>query len=281
MSQHPHRVPLSPPQTATSQPSSSAAAASQQRSAVTHKSHRLRTSPVPGEGSTFVPVVKFSQSFTQRNALRGIKPLYGTAPEDILQQRVEGDIVPIPRPPGGHGVDARAHGWTISITSSSHTDDDLQVEVQQHFEPATTSQPRTSILQQSTSAHRQGKLPVGAKPRVPSPKLPSASVPPIPILAHDRVVITPEDLKRLKTRCLSVLIIGVMFPPLWVLMGWGHALDAFLLPPGWATRYHQRQQINEIYTPYRTVASVLAGVVVLGTFVGIIVGGLALGGVIV
>lgn len=276
MSQNHPLDPLSPPQTATSQPSSSSAAVMpEHHSGITHKSHRLRTSPVPGEGSTFVPVVKFSQSFTQRNALRGIKPVHGTVSEDLQPQEVD---IPLPRPPGGHGIEARAHGWAISITSSSHTDDDLQVEVQQHFDAASMSRPRTSIMQPSTSAQRGG-LPGVARPQVPSPKL-SPAIPVIPRLAQDRFNVTPNDTARLKKRCVSILILGVIFPPLWVLMGWGHALDNIILPPGYAN-YAQQQHINEIYRPYRRIASGLAGLVVLGTFVGIIMGGLALGGVIV
>src|SRR5208282_538720 len=135
--------PLSPPPTASTQDPSS-------HHAITHKSHRLRTSPVPGEGSTFVPVVKFNQSFTQRNALRGARPIYGSTPVELIEQPQEADIVSIPRPPGGRGVDARTAGWTISITTSSSApttsnDDDLQVEIQQHFEPA---RPRSPVQQQ-------------------------------------------------------------------------------------------------------------------------------------
>src|SRR5215471_11506512 len=135
--------PLSPPPTASTQDPSS-------HHPITHKSHRLRTSPVPGEGSTYVPVVKFNQSFTQRNALRGVRPVYGTPPVELIEQPQEADLVSIPRPPGGRGIDARAAGWTISITTSSsapttNNEDDLQIEIQQHFEPAG---PRIPLHQQ-------------------------------------------------------------------------------------------------------------------------------------
>jgi hypothetical protein len=242
----------------------------QRQPSITYKSHRLRTSPVIGEGSTYVPVVKFTQSFTQRNALRGLKPVYGSTP--AIEEPQEGDIVSIPRP-GRIGVEeSRAHGWTISITSSDHTEDDLQVEVQQHFEPA---RPRTLPQQ-----HERGLL-GGAEPQIPSnihPRIPS--IPQVPRLAQDRVVITKDDLSRLRVKCISVLVLGILFPPLWVLMGWGHVLDAMILPSMGTTNI-QQQKTLEIYKPYRMVAGVLAGIMVLGTFVGIIIGGLALGGVIV
>jgi hypothetical protein len=54
-------------------------------------------------------------------------------------------------------------------------------------------------------------------------------------------------------------------------------LDGVLLPMGWEVG---PQEICVIYRGYRKIASVLAGVVILGSFVGIIVGGLALGGVV-
>ena len=63
-------------------------------------------------------------------------------------------------------------------------------------------------------------------------------------------------------------------------MGWGHTLDGFILPSV-GTTLIQKQQIMEVYRPFRMVAAGLAGVVVLGSFIGVIVGGLALGGVIV
>ena len=61
-------------------------------------------------------------------------------------------------------------------------------------------------------------------------------------------------------------------------MGWGHALDKFLLPLGYQTG--QERQMMETYRPYRRVASGLAGIVVVGTGVGIVIGGLALGGLV-
>ena len=278
MSQNQRQGVLSPPPTASTQPSF------QPHSAITHKSHRLRTSPVPGEGSTFVPVVKFSQSFTQRNALRGAKPIYGTTPDDVIQPQ-EGDIVvPAPRVGGRNGGDGRAHGWTISITSSSPTDDDIQVEVQQHFEP---SRPRTPQLQQQQQQQpRIQGLPGGAEVRGAigegsmRPRTPIL-VPPIPTLAHDRLVITEEDISRLRLKSLTILVLGVLFPPLWLLMGWGHALDRFILPAGWAGTVTQQQQILEVYKPFRMAAGVLGGVVVVGTLAGIVIGGLVFGGVIV
>jgi hypothetical protein len=264
------RAPFSPPPTASTNNPSYA-----QQQFITHKSHRLRTSPVAGEGSTFVPVVKFSQSFTQRNALQGAKPIYGTA---NVEQPLEGDIVSIQR-----GANRKSHGWTISITSSSHTDDDLQVEVQQHFEPESQHQQQQRQQQQRSTQTRSHGLPGGAGPRstpdVVQPRLPPplTLIPPPPTLGHDRLVITEEDLSRLRVKCISVLILGILFPPLWLLMGWGHTLDGMILP---STVSQHQQQIQETYRPYRRVAAVLAGIVVLGTFVGIIIGGLALGGII-
>jgi hypothetical protein len=264
--------PFSPPPTASSHPS---AASSSNPPFITHKSHRLRTSPVIGEGSTFVPVVKFSSSFTQRNTLRGTKPIYGVAQ---VEKPHEGDIVSVSQATEGRPVDARTHGWTISITSSNHSDEDLQIEVQQHFEPAVQSR----NVQQSRPHEQPHGLPGGALPRreVIQPKLPPTFVPQIPILSHDRVVITEDDLSKVRVKCLSVLILGVLFPPLWVLMGWGHVLDRVLLPMGYQTNQFQQQQILQVYQPYRRVAGVLAGIVVLGTFVGIIVGAVALAGIV-
>jgi hypothetical protein len=63
-------------------------------------------------------------------------------------------------------------------------------------------------------------------------------------------------------------------------MGWGHVLDRVLLPMGYQTNQLQQQQILQVYQPYRRVAGVLAGIVVTGTFVGIIVGALALAGIV-
>jgi hypothetical protein len=261
--------PFSPPPTASSHPSTSS-----HPPFITHKSHRLRTSPVIGEGSTFVPVVKFSSSFTQRNTLRGTKPIYGVAQ---VEQPHEADIVSVSQTTGGRHVDGRAHGWTISITSSNHTDEDIQVEVQQHFEPAS---PPRNVQAQHTHEQPRG-LPGGAAPRnIIQPKLPPTFVPQIPTLAHDRVVITEEDVSKVRVKCTLLLLLGILFPPLWLLMGWGHVLDGVLLPTGYQTNKLQQQQILQVYKPYRMVAGVLAGIVVLGTFVGIIVGALALAGVI-
>ena len=229
--------------------------------------------------------MKFSQSFTQRNALRGAKPIYGTTPDDVIQPQEADIVLPAPRVGGRNGGSGRAHGWTISITSSSTTDDEIQVEVQQHFEPAPLrvlqppqqqqqQQPRTQGLPggvQVQSAIDEGSM----RPRTP------IIVPPIPTLAHDRLVITEEDLSRLRLKSVTVLVLGILFPPLWLLMGWGHTLDGFILPTGWAGTIVQRQQILEVYKPFRMTAGVLAGVVVVGTLVGMVIGGLVFGGVIV
>ena len=205
--------PLSPPQTASTHHPP------EQHSLITHKSHRLRKSPVPGEGSTFIPVVKFSQPFTQRNALRGVKPVYGTTPPELIQEGQEGDIVSIPRPIGGRSGDGRGNGWTISITTSSSnpTDEELQVEIQQHFEQPQIQQPRS---------HAQELL-GGAPPTIRSPP----PIPPIPKLSHDRIVIKKEDFSRIRIKSSIILTLGLLFPPLWVLMGWSHILDGFILPP--------------------------------------------------
>jgi hypothetical protein len=74
-----------------------------------------------------------------------------------------------------------------------------------------------------------------------------------------------------------VLILGIILPPLWLLMGWGHTLDGIFLPSGWQT---SQKEVCDVYKSYRRIASVLSGIAVVGTFVGVIVGGLALGGVI-
>jgi hypothetical protein len=269
------RDPLSPPQTASSQ----APVIPTQPSAITHKSHRLRTSPVPGEGSTFVPVVKFSQPFTQRNALRGVKPVFGATPPELIEQPQEGDIAPIPRPPG-RGVEARTHGWTISITTSSSnpTDDDVQVEIQQHVESALQTQQTQPLATQQGVEPRVGRLLGGA---VVPPRIISPIPPQIPTLSHDRIILTKEHLSQIRIKSYVVLALGLLFPPLWVLMGWGHTLDGFILPPMGGATYIQKEQILQIYRPFRIIASGLAGLVVLGTFIGIIIGGLALGGIIV
>jgi hypothetical protein len=248
-----HEIPFSPPETASSQHESERAR--------THKSHRLRTSPVVGEGSTYIPVVKFSQSFTQRNALRGTKPVYATAD---VEQPQEADIVSV--------AQARTHGWTISITSSSHTDEDLQVEVQQHFEPPGT-------VQQQRQRERERPIPQMQPPpsRIQKPRLPVTIVPPVPTLSYDRVVITEEDISRLRVKCIAVLVLGFLLPPLWLLMGWGHSLDGIFLPSGWQT---SQREICDVYKSYRRIASVLSGVAVLGTLAGVVLGGLALGGII-
>jgi hypothetical protein len=112
----------------------------------------------------------------------------------------------------------------------------------------------------------------------PLPIFPPPAFPTIPTLAHDRVILTSEDISFIRLKCLAALFLGILFPPLWVLMGWGHALDKFLLPLGYQTG--QDSLMMETYRPYRRVASGLAGVVVLGTGVGIVVGGLALAGLV-
>jgi hypothetical protein len=276
------RGPLSPPQTASSYPTSSAAPP--QQAVVTHKSHRLRTSHVPEEGSTFVPVVKFSQSLGQRNALRSVNPVYGGSTESLRQQKQsqEGDIV---ARPGRVGTDARSQGWTISITSSSPTEDEIQVEIQQHLEPTSRTQPQLPSEQQLQIRMYDGGIPGGVGPRAEGSFYPTTPAPLaptlLPILAHDRIAVTKDDVSRIRMKGLCILALGLLFPPLWVLMGWGHTLDAFIFPPGgrWATG-HQRQQILEVYKPYRRVAGVLSGIVLLGTLGGIVVGCLALGGII-
>lgn len=312
---------------------------------ITHKSHRLRTSPVPGEGSTFVPVVKFSSQFTQRNALRGTKPVYGTAHVD--QVPLEADIVSLGRAGGGvlgagggirgdaraHAYDARTHGWTISITStSSLTEEVVQVEVQERFEAGQMQEQQqqregraqrrwTPLMPPETGDDVEGRgvvpqvLPPlqglgggllgGAESQIPSrpstqPPHPNPQpqqqqqhqhqqhpqplyprphlVPAIPTLSHDRVLLTSDDLSRIRIKCLAALILGTFFPPLWVLMGWGHSLDKFLLPLDYQT--DQLQLMMQTYTPYRRAAGVLAAVAMVGTVVGIVVGALALGGVV-
>jgi hypothetical protein len=57
-------------------------------------------------------------------------------------------------------------------------------------------------------------------------------------------------------------------------------LDRVLLLMGYQTNQLQQQQIIQVYQPYRRVAGALAGVVVLGTFVWIMVGALALAGIV-
>ena len=267
---------LSPPPTASS--SHAGPSSLVQHRPITPKSHRLRTSPVPGEGSTFVPVVKFNQSFTQRNTLQAAKPVYGSIPNELLQQPQVGDVVSLPRRPGGRGTDARTQGWTISITTSSSaptTDDDLQIDIQ-HLEPTRQTIPlRLQQPQYPQQSPIQGLIPGSP---VFSPNFIPA---PIPILAHDRIIITQEDLSRIRIKCLLILICGILFPPLWILMGCGHTLDRMILPSVAATTGRQKRQILEVYRPFRVVATTLSGVVLVGTFVGIIVGALVLGGVIV
>jgi hypothetical protein len=275
MSNH-HLGPLSPPPTASSDPHS----AVPQHAVVTHKSHRLRTSPVPGEGSALVPVVKFSQSFTERNALRGIRPVYGTTSTDVIQE--ESDIVSITRP-RVEDHDARARGWTISITSSNQTEDEIQVEVQQHLESATTA--HMHHPDDEIRVSRSGGLLGGAESRG---NVQSHGLDPIiptfvtaPTLAHDRSVITDQDLSRMRVKSTFILVLGIVFPPLWLFMGWGHTFDGFILPDGGRTSLVQRQRILEAYRPYRRAASGLGVLVVAGSFVGIIVGTLALCRIIV
>ena len=235
-----------------------------------------------------MPVVKFSQSFTQRNALRGAKPVYGTANVEPPQ---EGDIVSL-RQTRSTG---RAHGWTISITSSSPTEDEIQVEVQSHGQtpplPTTTTKegqrPIPMQIQMQGEGHRapshatrdqrSRRTEIRTTSRI-EPKFPSSLITVVPTLARDRVMITKDDLSGIRVKAISLLALGLCFPPLWLIMGWGHALDTFILPSTGIKA--SRDQVVECYKPYRTVASVLAGIVVLGTFVGIIVGALALAGTI-
>jgi hypothetical protein len=269
------------------------------QSPITQKSHRLRTSPVLGEGSTYVPVVKFHQPFTQRNAIHAIKPIYGSVPS--LNDLSDADIVSFPSPlpqqtqsptsprrPTDLALEARAQGWTISITSSNHTDEELQVEVQQHFEPPIIIPRPDRIQVEETLRRQEERKPIGllggAEPIAPSarpivqPRISPPTLPQIPTLAHDRALITKDDLSRLRIKSVTLLLVGVIFPPVWVLVGWSHVLDPVILPPTGSTA--AQHQILDIYRPYRNTAGILAGVAVLGTFVGIIIGALALGGVI-
>jgi hypothetical protein len=304
--------PLSPPSTTSRPPTSSTssngsfalspspvipihlAAQQQQYPIVTHKSHRLRTSPVPAEGSTLVPVVKFSQSFTQRNALRATKPLY--PPSTTLQDPstshggVQGvderEPVARPRVPGTAG-DGRTAGWTISITTSSsnHTstppaatdeENQYQVEIQQHFEPP------PSLPSTSHQYREQGRLLGGAGPPLLTeiePPVNRTIVPRyVPTLGHDRVVLTEEDYSRIRIRAIALLTLGLLFPPLLVLMGFSHVVDSAILPRVFGM---QREAVAGVYRPFRVVAAVMGGVVLVGTVVGVILGALALGGVIV
>ena len=58
-------------------------------------------------------------------------------------------------------------------------------------------------------------------------------------------------------------------------------LEAVILPRQWTmTTNTQQVQIMEVYRPYRLAAGVLGGVVVVGCLVGIVLGGLALGGIL-
>jgi hypothetical protein len=98
-----------------------------------------------------------------------------------------------------------------------------------------------------------------------------------PTLSHDRIILAPEDYARIRARAVMLLVVGLLFPPLWVLMGWAHVLDSVVLPPVFGT---QREAVWDVYRPYRVVAAGLGGVVVVGSLVGVVVGGLALGGVI-
>ena len=263
------QIPFSPPPTIPSTSNSPSLTASSPQvynhNYITPKSHRLRTSPIPGEGSTYIPVVKFSQPFTERNALRATKPVYETATVEPAQQ---GDIV-VPR------GSARTHGWTISITSSAPTEDEIQVEVQRYGDvPPLPSHVHSDVISQ-----REERARVGSSHRVqPKVLMTSPKIPAVPTLAHDRVVITEGDYANIRTKAVCCLVLGLVFPPLWLMMGWGHVFDQFILPSTGDVR--TREQIVQTYVPYRRVASVLAGVIVLAAFAGIIVGGLALGGVI-
>jgi hypothetical protein len=215
---------------------------------------------------------------------------------------------------------ARTHGWTISITSSSHTEEDLQVEVQQHLESEgshvqplrpqwviDSSKPEEGSIQRPPQKHRElqhwtieastteptsstqrpshqqqqwviDDPPIQAPPQTQvQPRLPTSIVPPIPTLSRDRVVVTEEDISSLRIKCISVLILGIILPPLWLLMGWGHTLDGIFLPLG---RHTTQREICDVYKSYRQIASVLSGVAVLATFSGVVIGGLALGGVL-
>jgi len=253
--------------------------AAQQQAIVTHKSHRLRTSPVPAEGSTYVPVVKFSQSFTQRNALRAATPVYETPPRNVQEEQEE---IPMARP-RVPGTDARTAGWTISITTSSSnhtstppdptTGEEYQVEIHQHFEPPAPL-PSTSHQQPL-----QGPVLGGYEPSVEEQPINRAIISRyVPTLGHDRVVLTEEDYARIRIRAMMLLVLGVLFPPIWVLMGWSAVLDSVILPRVFGS---QREAVGQVYRPYRIIAAGLGTIVVLATTVGIVLGGLALGGVIV
>lgn len=208
--------------------------------------------------------------------------MYGTANVEPAQ---EGDIVSL-RQTRSTG---RTHGWTISITSSSPTEDEIQVEIQSHGQtpPVPMTKERQMQIQMQGEGHRapnhaardQGsrRTEIRTTPRI-EPKFPSSLITVVPTLARDRVMITKDDLSAIRVKAISLLALGICFPPLWLIMGWGHTLDAFILPSTGIKA--SRDQVVECYKPYRTVASVLAGIVVLGTFVGIIVGALALAGTI-
>jgi len=287
---------FSPPATTAShQRTASSSVPAQSQPLVTSKSHRLRTSPLANEGNTFVPVVKFSQSFSQRNALSSIKPVYGPQPSSHASGKQPataanvtqdpqggGEILAVPRIGGPGRGDTATHGWTISITSSSPTEDEIQVQVQQHLQRHFDAQPYSHIYptqQQPQRAPQQtGRLLGGATAGLHSPAFPLTQ---IPILAHDRSILSEEDLRSVKVKSILFLVCGVVFPPVWVMMGWGHMLEAVILPRQWMmTTNTQQVQIMEVYRPYRLVAGVLGGVVVVGCLVGIVLGGLALGGIL-
>jgi len=185
--------------------------------------------------------------------------------------------------PRAPGTDARTAGWTISITTSSsnHTStppdaaagEDYQVEIHQHFEPPP--------LVPSTSHQQllQERLLGGSEPAVEEQPINRAIIPRyVATLGHDRVVLTEEDYTRIRIRAMMFLVLGVLFPPLWVLMGWSTVLDSVILPRVFGS---QREAVGQVYRAYRIIAASLGAVAVLGTAVGVVVGGLALGGVIV
>jgi hypothetical protein len=168
----------------------------------------------------------------------------------------------------------RTHGWTISITSSAPEDDDpiTSFAVESHGSVPPLPSAHRSVESRDRVIPRDKVRTTQRSPRLPG------LLPPIPRLAHDRVVLTEEDYSRLRTRAMCALVIGIVFPPLWLMMGWGHALDEVMLP--YAADEGTREQVLLRYLPYRRTAAVLSVVIVLAALSGIIVGGLVVGGVI-
>jgi hypothetical protein len=171
--------------------------------------------------------------------------------------------------------DSRTTGWTISITGSSATDEEIQVQVQEHYPLRTEEVQREETQRQEEEIE---PVPAMGVPRI-EPRLPTTYLPPpIPTLATDRVVLSTEDLTAIRIKCSATLALGILIPPLWLLMGWSHILDTFLLPP--TSDSQGRTHVITTYRPFRTLARVLSIFVVLGSFTGIVIGALAVAGVI-